>query len=207
MTMPQCEPLQPGKFYHIYNHGVGNRNLFMDADNYSYFIDLYDKYISPIADTLAWVLMPNHFHFLVRINMSSPNLTGFENLSGLNTTNFDIKPPHQYFSNLFNAYTKAVNKRYDSRGSLFERPFKRKLIDSDEYLKQVILYIHDNPVHHGFCHNPVEYPWSSYLTCISIKPNNLNRDHVIGLFHNQANFKTMHHINGEIETIEQWLEL
>jgi hypothetical protein len=53
---------------------------------------LYDKHISPIADTFAWVLMRNHFHLLVRIKeeediknlegLLPPNLTGFENLSG-----------------------------------------------------------------------------------------------------------------------------
>ncbi|MDP3432704.1 MAG: hypothetical protein Q8T04_07050 [Bacteroidota bacterium] len=87
----------------------------------------------------------NHFHLLVRIKdqvevVATLNLTGFENLSGL-------KPLHQHFSNLFNAYTKAYNIRLGTRGALFERPFKRKRIDNDHYLKRVILYIHNNPVH------------------------------------------------------------
>ncbi len=203
--MQHFEPLQPGHFYHIYNHGVGGQNLFRETDNYEYFLRLYDKHISPIADTFAWVLMPNHFHFLVRIGTTTMeenvNLTGLKNLSGLR------KSPHQYFSNLFNAYTKAFNKRFGLRGALFERTFKRKLIDSKEYLKQVILYIHKNPVHHGFCNHPVEYSWSSYLTFISIKPTNLNRDQVISLFDSEANFKTVHHDKIEIERIEKWLEL
>src|SRR5665811_1583330 len=53
-----------------------------------------------------------------------------------------VKKPHQYFSNLFNAYSKAVNKRFLRHGALFERPFKRKKINDVEYLKQAILYIH-----------------------------------------------------------------
>ncbi|KOH44027.1 hypothetical protein [Sunxiuqinia dokdonensis] len=140
--MQEIEPLTYGRYYHIYSHGVGNRDLFRETDNYDYFLDLYDKHISPIAETYAWVLMKNHFHLLVRIRNVDEclNLTGFENLSGL-------KPLHQHFSNLFNAYTKAFNKYYETRGSLFERPFKRKRIHHKAYFKSIVLYIHNNPVH------------------------------------------------------------
>ncbi len=201
--MQNTEPLLFGNYYHIFNRGIDSCNLFIDIENYEYFLGLFDQYISPIADTFAWVLMPNHFHFLVRLKEENEidvplDLTGFENLSGL-------KPPHQYFSNLFNAYTKAINKRFNRHGALFERQFKRKLITHDEYLKQVILYIHNNPVHHGFCYHPMEYPWSSYLSCISIKPTKLHRDSVIGWFDDEANFKYMHDQKIDIERIEHWL--
>ena len=206
--MQNPEPLTYGNYFHIYNHGVGNRNLFCEPDNYEYFLDLYEAYISPVVETYAWCLMPNHFHLLVRMKEKAEvaatlNLTGFENLSGL-------KPLHQHFSNLFSAYTKAFNKRFGYRGALFERPFKRKRIDTDRYLKQVVLYIHNNPIHHGFCSHPIEYPWSSYLTCISMKPTKLHRDVVIGWFDEHANFKLQHNRtigSKEIEEIERWLEL
>lgn len=193
----QAIQLEPGNYYHLYNHGVGGRDLFKNPDNYEYFLALYEKYISPIADTFAWVLMPNHFHLLIRIKDEAEIIE-----------NSDInKPLHQYFSNLFNAYSKAFNKRYGVRGALFERPFKRKQVDSVEYLKQVILYIHNNPVHHGFCSHPVEYPWSSYLSCVSVKPTRLQRQSVIGWFVSDADFRYMHHGKVEVETIETWLEL
>ena len=65
--MQQTEHLTCGNYYHIYNRGIDSCNLFLESDNYEYFLSLYDKYISPVADTFAWVLMPNHFHFLVRL--------------------------------------------------------------------------------------------------------------------------------------------
>ena len=85
------EQLEYEKYYHIYNCGINGCNLFNEAGNYTYFLNLYNKYLSPIADTYAWVLMPNHFHLLVKIKCevdildslstsSSSNLTGFENL-------------------------------------------------------------------------------------------------------------------------------
>ena len=204
--MQSFEQLEYGQYYHIYNHGVGERDLFRDANNYEYFLGVYDKYISPVADTYAWVLMPNHFHLLVRIKDESEvvlNLTGFENLSGLK----NIKPLHQHFSNLFNAYTKAFNKYHETRGALFERPFKRKLVDNETYLKQVTLYIHNNPIHHGFCSHPLEYPWSSYLTCTSTKKTKLKRDEVIRWFDGESNFGSKHKEKLELDEMEFWLEL
>ena len=202
--MQHFEPLSPGNFYHIYNHGVGNRNLFQKPDNYEYFLDKYDEYISPVADTYAWVLMPNHFHLLIRVDdeaevvISTPDRV-------LNPVRGNI--PSQQFSKLFNSYAQAFNKRFGYRGALFERPFKRKLIDNETHFKNVVLYIHNNPAHHGFCSHPMEYPWSSYLTCVSIKPTKLRRDAVMGWFDGEANFRHLHNRIIDLENIEKWLEL
>ncbi|MBA4409892.1 MAG: hypothetical protein C0397_10775 [Odoribacter sp.] len=106
-----------------------------------------------------------------------------------------------------NAYAKYFNKRTGRHGNQFERPFKRKIIDNERYLKQVILYIHNNPVHPGFCTHPMEYPWSNYLTCISVKPTKLCRDSVIGWFDDKANFKYMHDQKVKVEQIEHWLKV
>ncbi len=65
--MPKIIPLEAGNFYHIYNHGVGGRNLFREKGNYEHFLRQYRKYIDPVVDTYAWALMPNHFHWLVRV--------------------------------------------------------------------------------------------------------------------------------------------
>jgi REP element-mobilizing transposase RayT len=146
--------------------------------------------------------MPNHFHLLVRIKNEEDVSDYFSKQIGV-----DIKPPHQYFSNLFNAYTKAYNKHFHRHGALFERPFKRKLIDNQSYLKNALVYIHNNPVHHGFTDKPSDYSWSSYLSCVSIKPTKLKREQIIGWFDNEANFKTYHDKKIDIIAIENWLEL
>ena len=204
MPNPKIQ-LQPGNYYHIYNSGINSCNIFRENDNYEHFLRLYDKHISPVANTLAWVLMKNHFHLLVQILPTDHlNPQGFENLEGLNGYEKRI---NQQFSNLFNAYTKAINKRYHRTGSLFEHTFRRKKIDSVEYLKRVVHYIHNNPVRHGFCEHPLEYLWSSYLTCISVKPTKLCRDTVIGWFDNDSGFRQWHNQKIEYIQIENWLEI
>lgn len=199
--MQQIEPLNYGKFYHIYNRGINSCALFHEQTNYKYFLGLYDKYISPVADTYAWVLMKNHFHLLVRIKeeyLISPDRVS-------NPVRTLI--PAKHFSNLFNSYAQAFNKMYGRHGNLFERPFKRKEITNKEYFKNMVVYIHNNPVHHKFTEHAMDYPWSSYLTCISVKSTRLKRDAVMGWFDNHANFQTAHENPGDVIDLEKWLEL
>jgi len=59
--------LTPSKYYHIYNHANGFENIFNKERNDRFFLEKYQFYISPIADTLAYCLMPNHFHLVIRI--------------------------------------------------------------------------------------------------------------------------------------------
>ncbi|MBN2597662.1 MAG: hypothetical protein JXR82_12865 [Marinifilaceae bacterium] len=198
-------PLLTQQYYHIYNRGINACPIFTEHSNYEHFLRLYDKYISPIAETYAWVLLGNHFHLLVRIKRQDEiisNLEGFENLRGLNIE----KRINQQFSNLFNAYSKAFNKRNQRTGSLFEHPFKRKLIDSKEYLRRVIIYIHNNPVHHGFCESPTEYAWSSYLTCLSDRDTSLMREQVKSWFDDLHHFKQYHLENKQVINLTNWFE-
>jgi len=203
-------PLEYGKYYHIYNRGINGCNLFYDDENYEHFLHLYDKYISPVADTFAWVLMRNHFHLLVRIKTveeipfmvqtpegqrdasgSAKNLSASLRPESVSFTQKKYKPSNQ-FSHLFNAYTKAINKRYHRTGSLFEHPFRRIPVITNDQLKYLIYYIHHNPIHHGFCEHFLEYPWSSYLTVLSPKQTRLNRNEVLEWFGNKAYFKEYH---------------
>lgn len=191
--------------------------MFIEEDNYTYFLNLYEKYIDPIADTFAWVLMPNHFHLLVRLkddirykysNADRFNEIKWEtiNLSASEGSgSVKIPKPHLHFAHLFNAYTRYINKRNNRHGSLFERPFKRKLIEDESYFRQLVLYIHNNPVHHGFCSHPVEYGWSSYLTCLSHKPTKLKRKETLEWFDDEKNFKHMHNYEVEVMQMEKWL--
>lgn len=61
------QALERGNYYHIYNRGTNSVTLFDNKENYEYFLTLYSLHIDPIAETFAWCLMKNHFHFVVRI--------------------------------------------------------------------------------------------------------------------------------------------
>ncbi len=192
VMMEEIKPLEAGKIYHIYNRGVNSNVLFFESNNYSYFIKLYNKHINPIAETYAWCLMKNHFHFLVKIKTEEENKSK------------NKISPSQSFSNLFNAYTKAFNKTYGRHGPLFERPFRRKEIKYRKYLQNVIAYIHNNPVNHKICADPFDYSWSSYLTCLTNKPTKLERSKVLSLFNDIEHFKQLHQESKNINILDDY---
>ena len=201
-------PLEHGGYYHIYNRGNNGEQLFYTPENYQHFLRLYEKYIEPIADTFAWCLMGNHFHLLVRVKEKGEiNLNSLPN--PVRVSNPDrvirIKPPHRYFSDLFNSYCQAINKQQKRTGSLFESPFHRIPIDSDKYFRNLVVYIHQNPVHHGFADDFKDYPWSSYGSLLSEKNTRVRRKEVLGWFDGKENFIFSHSGPADTDSISQFI--
>ena len=183
--------LQPGHFYHIYNRGNNGENVFIEEQNYRYFLQLYTRYIHPVTDTFAYCLLRNHFHFLVRIRTAHR----IEETSQVSETCevLTSRNVSQHFSNLFNAYAKAINKSYGRTGSLFEERFERLEVYTNDHFIRLIHYIHFNPQKHRFVADFREWPWTSYHALASPGKTNLNRSEVIDWFGDETNFVSMHH--------------
>ncbi len=196
-------PLNPGKYYHIYNRGNNSSALFFEPENYRHFLRLYQKYIDPIAETYAWCLMKNHFHLLVYIKEDLE--IDYASLSYSRARITEKVTASKQFSHLFNAYTKAINKRFNRTGSLFEKNFSRKQVDCEKYFQRLIFYIHNNPVYHGFTETIIEYPWTSFGTVLSDKPTNLQREKVIQLFKNPEVFVAFHLQEQDLSALKELL--
>ena len=201
-------PLEHDTFYHIFNRGNNYENIFPENSDYEYFLELYDIFIDTIADTYAWCLMKNHFHVLLRIKDEGE--IGFLNSDYARSEDIYLKwkthnpktshpsfikkpKPSEQFKHLFSAYTMWFNKKYKRKGSLFTKNFERIPITNENYYSNLIIYIHNNPVKHGFSEHAMDYPWSSYLTIVTNKNTKLKRDAVIDYFNDIENFKFMHH--------------
>jgi putative transposase len=148
--------------YHIFNRGVEKKRIFYDRNDYTKFLYYLKIYLSPLEsldkeklllranlinnnlsgeiDLLAYCLMPNHFHFLVKQNTKD----GITKLMRQLTT----------------AYSMYFNKRYNRIGPLFQGIFKACPVESDEYLLHLSRYIHLNPAERGV--SPADFEWSSY---------------------------------------------
>lgn len=182
--------MEPGNTYHLYNHANGFENLFRSDENYRYFLSRYKHFIFSIADTLAYCLMPNHIHFLIRVKTEVEIESTFGKFETFQKLEARVS---KQFANLFSSYTQAYNKMYKRRGSLFIPNFKRKKIETDQYLTNVIHYIHANPVHHGFAKNVSDWPWSSYREILSGNTSSwLKREEIINWFGNQQEFFQFH---------------
>ncbi len=132
-----------GGYYHLYNRGVEKRKIFLDDSDYKVFLYFLKKYLrSPEkkdlfpfkkrktlvdqVELLAFCLMPNHFHLLVKQKV----IKGISNLMNRIGTNYGM-----YF-----------NKRYQRVGSLFQGVYKAVLVEDDEQLLHLSRYIHLNPL-------------------------------------------------------------
>lgn len=189
-------PITHGTFYHIYNRGNNRENIFLQERNFAYFMELWWKHISPIAETWAYCLLRNHFHATVYIK-DKPDLTGlnssaFPSDSRGDLSGLKLKEPSQYFSNFFNAYSRGLNIAAQRTGALFERPFKRIPVDSEAYLMRLIVYIHQNPQKHKFENDFRNWNYSSYHELIADVPTRLQRDRAIQLFGSQKDFIRIH---------------
>jgi REP element-mobilizing transposase RayT len=179
--------LEHGFTYHIFNRANNKDLMFYESWNYFHFMDLFDKYISDLVDVYAYCLIPNHFHFLVRV----------KDLYELPDHVDPNKPLWRSFSNFFNAYTKKINQCYERRGSLFQERYRRKRVITKKNFLNLLKYIHFNPSRHEIAEDFREYPYSSYQALISVKPSKIERNLVLELFDDLENFIAFH--NTEVD--------
>lgn len=137
----------PGEYYHVYNRGVEKRNVFTTDEDRKRFqrllylcngekpiiyrlvqgLTLYNTDVGKRLTAVgAYVLMPNHFHLLLK-ETKEGGISGF-------------------LQKLTTGYAMYFNKKYDRVGPLFQGAFKAEHANKDEYLKYLFAYIHLNPI-------------------------------------------------------------
>ena len=204
--------LIPNQSYHIFNHANGFENIFTEDENYRFFLDKYKQYITPIAETYAYCLLPNHFHLVVRVRRKEviedlirtknnfPKVSfDFGKVRGVDEveiTDDDIeKHLSKQFSNFFSSYTQSFNKMYKRMGSLFIKNFKREVILDKEYFMNAVVYTHRNPVHHGFCKHYTDWSYTSYCEISERKSEVVDVNKLLAVFKSKELFVDFHKQN------------
>ena len=173
--------------YHIYNRGNNKDLIFFENDNYNYFLNQFKKYVSPFCDVYAYCLMPNHFHFFLRVNDEILFEKGIKNF--------------------FISYSKAINKKYNRVGSLFQGRYKVSEIKSESYYTTIIIYIHQNPVIANLVKTMENYKYSSYPAYLSKKESTLSRNEVLKWFGGLEGFIVDHNVSLAYKEIEKLLKM
>ena len=204
------EKLQPNCSYHIFNHANGFENIFTVDDNYRFYLDKYQQYILPIAETYAYCLLPNHFHLVVRIrrkevieevyrnfkstNFSKvPNFGKVENSGKVEITDNIIEQfISKQFANLFSCYTQSFNKVNKRRGSLFLKNFRREPIENKAYFLNAVIYTHRNPVHHAFCDRYTDWSYTSFCEIKERNSHMIEVDKLLRMFGGRDSFIDLH---------------
>ncbi len=190
-------PLVTGEVYHIFNRGVNKGEIFFSEWDYRRFYSAalhyknkstkfsyekpfddsndpgsleQDHWDNPKVEILAYCLMPNHFHFLLK-QLVDKGATSF-------------------LQKLCNSYSHYVNLKHNRVGPLFQGPFKNVLVKSQEQLIHVSRYIHLNPLISGLVSDLEGYERSSYLAYIGkINDKLAERTDVMSDFKTQTDYK------------------
>ena len=163
-------------YYHVYNRGIDKREIFIDKTDYSVFLNLLKRYLTPPEQNIdknnknkvgpriyryrtdlykkiqliSYCLMPNHFHLMIK-QATKEAMT-------------DIMRA------LTNSYVVYFNKKYKRSGPLFSGKYKAILIEGESYLLHLTRYIHLNPMALGITRSDlVNYPYSSYASYLERK--------------------------------------
>ncbi len=199
--MQKTKEFEPCKFYHVYTRGNNSETVFVNQESYFYFLQLYRKYVAPFVHTYCYCLLPNHVHFLIQVREA-------ETLFKRSEQNQELIPVRiqRQWGHLLNAFTKAMNARYDRVDSLFQKRFRRKEVTSESYFTSLIFYIHFNPQHHGLIQDFKDWPYSSYHSLLSQKQTNLERDTVLKWFGGKGPLKSFHKANADFRSIIPLIE-
>lgn len=202
-----------GGFYHIYNRGVEKRIIFENEQDYRVFLNYLKYSLSEPpkkGDTLktftlqglpfkgqprlpknyqnkiellAYCLMPNHFHLLIK------------QLDGVSLQSFMIS--------LITRYSMYFNKKYDRVGSLFQSVYRAVLITNEPYLLHLSRYIHLNP---SELTNNLASAYSSYKDYLGLRKTSwIKSDIVLEQFNNKVGieFKKINNYRDFVEKYEQ----
>lgn len=153
--MPRDKRLQiVGGIYHVISRGIERRDIFIDdKDRNEFLIRIEILLEKSDAQCLAWVLMNNHFHLLIR--------TGKESLSNL-------------MRKLLTGYAVFFNRKHNRHGYLYQNRYKSVLCQEDIYLQELVRYIHLNPLRAGAVRSMREldkYPWSGHSVLVGERRN------------------------------------
>lgn len=143
----------PGGYYHVIGRGLERRRIFADdADKDNFLARLGEKLPRLEMHCLAWAVMPNHYHLLIRV--------GEQPLSTL-------------MASVLGGYAGHYNRRHMRHGYVFQNRYSSILCDENTYLLELIRYIHLNPLRAGITGTIDDlacYPWTGHAGISENRP-------------------------------------
>lgn len=153
----------PGAFYHVTLRGNHQQKIFAAEHDRALLNVIVARAIAKYGTRLhAYCWMSNHLHLLMQV-ATEPLSNPMRDLAG--------------------EFSRAMQAKLAITGHFFERRYYANLVDTDVYLKELVRYIHLNPVTAGIVDDPSRFPWSSHHVYLGSRFEPwVTTDFVLGLF-------------------------
>jgi putative transposase len=199
------ELFEPEMNYHIVCKAIAGKLLFHSGENKAFFLRRYKDLVAPFLETLAYHLLDNHVHLIVKtlpiatitavlqeLPKDSITKTQRRFLASVQKDLLYHELIEQQFNRLFISYVRALHIQLKTSGHLFCRPFKRIAIKSEAHLQQAIIYVHANEQKHGLRKDFAESPYSSYRAILTQQDGIVASKYVIDFFGSKAAYYQIH---------------
>ena len=134
---------EKGRHYHITNRGLAKKNIFLEDDDYKWFLDKMFHFRRKYdIEIIGYCLMPNHFHLVIRPNKNAGGIKFMKALQASHSVRF--------------------NSKWNRKGQLFEGRYHLEPIKDQRHLINTIKYIINNPVKAGLVKKPEDWPYLSF---------------------------------------------
>jgi REP element-mobilizing transposase RayT len=152
-----------GGFYHVILRGNGRQAIFLDNEDRDQWQDILREGLVRYRHRLhVYCWMTNHVHMVIQVGVDP--LAGFMRF-------------------LASRYARFLNRKTQRPGHLFERRYRAILVQKDEYLIELLRYIHLNPVRATMVVDPADYQWSSHNAYLRLTHMDwLTVDHLAAVF-------------------------
>lgn len=154
----------PGAFYHVTLRGNHRQNVFFTPADRTLFNELTAEVIQRFTARLhAYCLMTNHVHLLIQVGEA---------------------PLGRLMLRIASQYARTIQRHLHTTGHLFEKRYHPVLVDADEYLLELLRYIHLNPVRAHMVSKADDYPWSSHHAYTGVRSEHwVTTDFALAMFH------------------------
>ena len=145
------------QFYHVYNRGIKKESVFLQGRDYERFLFKAEEYKKIYnIKIFAWALLPNHFHMLIK--------------ACENQVRTPLNAISSFFLKLQQSHAMYFKLKYDKIGPVFQGRFNAKPVYDDEYLIQLLHYIHRQPSHHDIASDK-DWPYTSLSSYLYASPD------------------------------------
>lgn len=196
-------PFFPECYYHLVCKSIDGLDLFKEEIDYQVFIQRFYQFTADLLDVWSYSLLTNHTHHIIKVK---PLHSIIENIKSIPLQTRSMKSllayptSEEFFTGMVErqmnsflvSYSNYTNNKYERKGGLFQRPFRRIQVNDDSHLQQAIIYVHANAQKHKIVSDFRNHPYTSYAGILNSRSNIVDYESVLNFFGGAEQFARIH---------------